>query len=89
MAREVKLSHLDGLLEGFEYPVERGTVVEGTRDVTVELADGTETLGGIVATSSHDTFESVTDLSSEVMNLLPRRAVSESYQSRGRGRSLT
>lgn len=47
MARQVKLSHLDRLLEEFEYPVDRETVVEGTRDVTVELADGTENLGDL------------------------------------------
>lgn len=85
MARQVKLSHLDRLLEEFEYPVDRETVVEGTRDVTVELADGTENLGDLVAESSDDTFESVNDLSSEVMNLLPRHAVGEPYQSEGEG----
>ena len=85
MARQVKLSHLDRLLEEFEYPVDRETIVEGTRDVTVELADGAENLGDLVGESSDDTFESVNDLSSEVMNLLPQHAVGEPYQSEGEG----
>jgi len=85
MARQVKLSHLDRPLEEFEYPVDRETIVEGTRDVTVELADGTENLADLVGESSDATFESVNDLSSEVMNLLPQHAVGEPYQSEGEG----
>lgn len=83
--REIKLNELDDLLAEFDYPVDRETVVNEGEDVTLELADGTENLGAVLEQSSEDTFESVDDLESEVMNLLPQHAVGEPYQSEGEG----
>lgn len=85
MAREVKLNQLDAVLEEFDYPCDRETVVERGRDVTLVLAEGTENLGELVAASNDGTFESAEDLSTEVMNLLPQHAVGEPYQSEGEG----
>jgi hypothetical protein len=53
--------------------------------VTLLLADGTENLGDLIAGSDGETFESPDDLNNEVMNLLPRHAVGEPYQSEGEG----
>lgn len=83
MAREVKLKDIESVFAGLEYPVDRETVMASCRDVTVVLADGEENLAEIVANSSDEEFESPTDLSTEVRNLLPRHAVGEPYQSEG------
>lgn len=85
MAREVRLNGLDSLLAELDYPVGRETAAGTLDDVTLELADGTENLGHLVASSSDDTFDSADDLESEVLNLLPRSAVGEPYQSEGEG----
>jgi hypothetical protein len=85
MTREVKLSRLETVLTEFEYPCSRETVVENGSDVTLLLADGTENLGELIAGSSDDEFDSMDDLETEVLNLLPRHAVGEPYQSEGEG----
>ena len=85
MNREVTLSHLGDVLEAFDYPVSHETVVSEGQDVTLLLADGTETLGGVIEDSDDERFESTDELSNEVMNLLPRHAVGEPYQSEGEG----
>lgn len=85
MAREVRLNELDSLLAEQDYPVERETAADAFDDVTLELADGTESLGHLIASSSDDAFDSAEDLESEVLNLLPRSAVGEPYQSEGEG----
>lgn len=83
--REVKLSGLDELLEEFDYPCSHETAVAEGRTVTLLLADGTENLGDVIERSTDDTFDSMDDLETEVMNLLPRTAVGEPYQSEGEG----
>ena len=85
MDREVKLSHLDDVLEEFDYPIEREAAVSAGEDVTLLLADGTENLGDVVSRSGTEEFESAEELSTEIMGLLPRRAVGEPYQSEGEG----
>jgi hypothetical protein len=85
MAREVHLSDLDAVLDEFDYPCTRTAAADHGQDVTLLLADGTENLGSVIANSSADEFESVDELASEVMNVLPRHAVGEPYQSEGEG----
>lgn len=85
MTREVKLSRLEAVLDDLDYPCSRETAAEECGDVTLLLADGTENLGELVAGSSDETFDSADDLATEVMNLLPRHAVGEPYQSEGEG----
>lgn len=85
MVSEVKLSHLDTVLEELEYPCSKQDVVDFGADVRLLLADGTEPLGDLIAASSEERFESMDELSNEVMSLLPRRAVGEPYQSEGEG----
>lgn len=83
MTREVKLRDVETVLAEFEFPTDRDTVAAACGDVTLLLAEGEENLGGIIAGSSADGFESVNDLATEVMNLLPQHAVGEPYQSEG------
>lgn len=85
MASEVKLSELDSALEPIDFPCSREVVVEEGEDVTLLLADGTANLGELVSESTVEQFESVDDLTTELMNHLPRRAVGEPYQSEGEG----
>ena len=85
MSREAKLSELDEVLDDLDYPATVDDVQRECGDVTLVLADGTENLGDLVADSSDDQFDSRDDLANEVMNLLPRHAVGEPYQSEGEG----
>ena len=85
MGRDVKLNELESVLNELDYPASRESVAEECDDVTLVLADGEENLGDLVAGSGDETFESMDDLETEVMNLLPRHAVGEPYQSEGDG----
>lgn len=85
MAREVPLDRLDTVLSSLDYPVSRETVLTECEDVTLQLADGTETLTEVLVISSEDSFESMDELTNELMSLLPRHAVGEPYQSEGEG----
>lgn len=85
MAREIKLNELDGLLADLDYPTTKAAAADDCADVTLVLADGTENLGETVGRSDHGTFGSADELKNEVLNLLPRRAVGEPFQSEGEG----
>lgn len=85
MTRDVKLRNLESVLTAFDYPCSRDDVIEQCQDVTLVLADGTENLAEIVSRSDTEQFDSEDELSSEVMNRLPRHAVGEPYQSEGEG----
>lgn len=85
MRDRLKLSHLDDALGELDYPIDRETTVAATDDVTLELPEGEENLGEIVADSSDDRFDSADDLASEIRNLLPRHAVGDPFQSEGEG----
>lgn len=85
MGREVKLSRLVLLLSDLDYPVSRDAVAERYNDMTLLLADGEVNLGELIADASDETFNSIDDVVLDVMNLLPRRAVGEPYQSEGEG----
>lgn len=83
MTREVKLRRIHTVLDDMAYPTDREAVAEQCRDVTLLLADGTENLGDIIDASSAESFESVEEVATEVMSLLPQHAVGEPYQSEG------
>jgi hypothetical protein len=83
MAQTVKLNQLREELETFDYPLSHEAAVDAAAGVTLQLADGTESLSAVIADSSLNQFDSAEDLESEVMMLLPRNAVGEPYQSEG------
>ena len=85
MGRDVKLNELGTVLSGLDYPATRDAVVTQCDDVTLVLADGEKNLGELLSGSNEDVFQSEDDLTNEVMNLLPREAVGEPYQSEGEG----
>ena len=85
MAREVKLSQIDDVLDELSYPVPRDDAAVEFEDVTVLLADGEVNLGELVSETGSDTFSSRDDLKTEIHNTLPREAVGEPYQSEGEG----
>ena len=85
MTRDVKLSQLEAVLAELDYPITPSEVASECDDVRLVLADGTEDLGDLVADSDANAFDSPDELVSEVMNLLPRHAVGEPYQSEGEG----
>ena len=83
MSQTVKLNQLQDALEGFGYPLSHEAAVDAAAGVTLQLADGTEPLAAVIADSSLNRFDSANELETEVMNLLPRNAVGEPYQSDG------
>lgn len=85
MEQELKLNQLEDALTALDYPIDHAAAVEASQGVTLLLADGTESLAAVVADSNADQFDSVDDLTSEVMSNLPRNAVGEPYQSEGEG----
>ena len=85
MVQEVRLSRIVPVLEELEYPISRSTVVDELGQMTVLLADGEVNFGDLVNDANEDSFASQDSLVLEVMNLLPRRAVGEPYQSEGEG----
>jgi hypothetical protein len=85
MVREVKLSHIDEVLDELSYPVTRDDAAVELEDVTLLLADGEANLGELISETDSDTFTSTEDLQSELHNTLPREAVGEPYQSEGEG----
>ena len=85
MGRRTKLSRVETVLEELDYPVTRAQAVDDLEDVTLLLADGEIDLGVIVARTGSETFASRVELTDEVFNVLPRRAVGEPYQSEGEG----
>lgn len=83
MEHEVKLNRIDTVLATLDYPLTPADVAAECDQVTVRLADGDVELGDIIEQSHSDEFTSVDDLRSEIMTLLPRRAVGEPFQSEG------
>ncbi|WP_222919970.1 hypothetical protein [Natrinema sp. SYSU A 869] len=82
---DVKLSHIESVLEDLEYPITQDEAAAELGDVTLLLADGERNLGSLIEQSGSDRFESMDDLESELNNVLPREAVGEPYQSEGEG----
>ncbi|WP_135820182.1 DUF5789 family protein [Halostella litorea] len=85
MARTVKLNETDALLSDLDYPVSREAAIDEYDDVTLSLADGEANMSEVLDGSSAERFDSADELESELMNLLPRNAVGEPYQSEGEG----
>lgn len=85
MCSEVKLSRIDATLETLEYPIDADAAASELEDVTLLLADGERNLGELIERSDRDRFESASDLTSALHNVLPREAVGEPYQSEGEG----
>ncbi|MBB6647252.1 DUF5789 family protein [Halobellus ruber] len=83
METEIRLNRIDAVLEELDYPVTPPAVADACGDVVVRLAEGTVTVGDVVAESNAEEFDSSEDLEMEIMNLLPRDAVGEPFQSDG------
>lgn len=85
MSREVRLSHVETVLDELAYPVTRQDAADEFEDVTLLLADGEVNLGELVEEGGSASFESAGDLEDEIYGNLPREAVGEPYQSEGEG----
>jgi hypothetical protein len=71
------------VLATLEYPTTPATVATECATVTVELAEGTVNFGETIVDSNATQFTSADDFELEFLNLLPRRAVGEPFQSEG------
>jgi hypothetical protein len=85
MTREVKLNHIEDVLEELQYPIDEDDAIAELSDVTVLLADGRSNLGELVSRTSGEKFDSPGDIETAIQNTLPRSAVGEPYQSEGEG----
>ncbi len=83
MTRKVELNRVDTVLSTLEYPITPSEVERDCSDVTIQLADGEINLGETVGDSSATRLASVEELRTELLSLLPRRAVGEPFQSDG------
>ena len=80
MNEEIRLNRIATAFEDLEYPVRPQAACEG---VVVRLAEGTVEIDEVIAESNADQFTSSEDLELEFLNLLPRDAVGEPFQSDG------
>ncbi|MFW6018863.1 MAG: hypothetical protein ACOCPX_08575 [Halapricum sp.] len=85
MKEKVTLSESSSVFDELQYPVDRTVAADEFSDVTLLLADGQRNLGELVSKTATETFESISDLETEIHNVLPREAVGEPYQSEGEG----
>ncbi len=85
MAQRVKYNRVETVLGELSYPIPRDDAAIELDEVTLVLADGEENLGGLVAQTDQEEYDSARDLESEINNVLPRGAVGEPYQSEGEG----
>lgn len=77
-------------MSAYECPTPRESLAEECDDACLLIADGLENLGDVIARSNDDSFEPMDDVTDEVKNRLPRRAVGEPFgQGRGIGRYPT
>ena len=83
MNEEIRLNRIDNVLATLEYPIAPPAVADACGETVVRLAEGTISIGEVVAQSNADRFASSSDLEMELLSLLPRNAVGEPYQSDG------
>lgn len=83
MSREVKLNQLETALDSLDYPCTHNAAVSAGNDVVLALAGGRTKLSDVIARSSDNVYETQEELTLEILNLLPRLAVGEPYQSEG------
>ncbi len=85
MGERIHLSELRVELETISYPVTRDDVADSLGDVMVLYADGEEPLADLVSRTPSDAFESVDELSSELLSSAPIEAIGEPGQAEGEG----
>ena len=85
MTRDVKLNELDELLGTATYPLSAGTAKTEFDDVAIQYADGTERLTDLLERVPDEQFDSVGDLRTSILNVVPVEGVGEPGQSEGEG----
>ncbi|WP_423745894.1 hypothetical protein V5735_08080 (plasmid) [Haladaptatus sp. SPP-AMP-3] len=85
MTQRVKYNRVESVLRELSYPILREDAAIELDETTLVLAEGEENLGGLIAQTDQEEYESARDLETEVNNVLPREAVGEPYQSEGEG----
>ena len=83
MNEEIRLNRIGTAFEDLEYPVRPPAVAAAYEGVEVRLAEGTVAVDEVIAESNADQFASKDDPELEFLNLLPRNAVGEPFQSDG------
>jgi hypothetical protein len=83
MNEEIRLNRIATAFEDLAYPVRPPAVAAACEGVVVRLAEGTVEIDEVIAESNADQFTSSEDLELEFLNLLPRDAVGEPFQSDG------
>ena len=83
MTHELKLSEVESELGELSYPVARRDAAERFDGVTVRFAEGEADLGGLIAETPADSFDSPDELYADLNNVLPVNAVGEPGQSEG------
>jgi hypothetical protein len=85
MNEEIRLNRIGTAFAELDlaYPVTPPAVADACDGVVVRLAEGTVDADEVIAGSNADRFTSSGDVELEFLNLLPRDAVGEPYQSDG------
>ncbi len=83
MTHPVKFNEIESVYREFEFPISRARLLDECGNTTIQLADGTIDFESVIHDSNTATYSSPDDITSELMNLLPRNAVGEPFQSDG------
>ncbi|QLG61005.1 DUF5789 family protein [Halorarum salinum] len=77
----MRLNGTGELLNGHEYPATSGELIDAYGDVRIELQDGSESLGAVLARMGAETFSSPTEAYEALQSGVGHEAVGRRYYS--------
>lgn len=77
----MRLNGTGDLIDRLEYPVTSEELIDDHGHHNIELQAGDETLGEVLARSGGETFDSPTDLRTEVYNCVSHKAIGRRFYS--------
>ena len=85
MTRNVKLNELDSLAATASFPLSKAEAHDQFDDVQLVYADGDEPLTELLERVPDERFDSIEDMRSSILNVVPVEGVGEPGQSEGEG----
>ncbi|MFB6092039.1 MAG: DUF2795 domain-containing protein [Haloquadratum sp.] len=77
----MRLSHTGDLMDAHEFPATTEDLIEAYGDETIELPNGTERLGDVLARAGSETYKSADDAHSALLCGLGHEAIGRRYYS--------
>lgn len=77
----MRLNGTDELIDGYEYPATSEELIESHGDEEIELQNGSETLGVVLARLGSETYESPQDVRDSLFTAVSHRAIGRRFYS--------